>query len=387
VTAPGKSNPEGGAPAATAASGEAARKTKRLGDFELLSKLGQGAMGAVYLARQISKDRKVALKILPQDMARDDEFLERFRREARAAQKLSHPNIVAAYDVGVAENYHYIAMEYVDGRDLDTVLAKKGRFEEVELLKVAHGICSALEAAEEKGIVHRDIKPANILMNSEGVAKLIDMGLSSASQGDRRVTMAGFAVGTPYYISPEQARGTLDVDVRSDIYSFGATLYHLATGKLPFPGNNPVVIMTQHISEYAKPAHEREPAVSRHVSTLIQKMMEKDVAHRQQNARELKLDIEKCMRGETPVLAPIAEMPAKRRVPAAGSGARPKSRQDSKTNIPAAQVAPLGEQIDALLASALPFVPQVYRLAVAASALTILFFGVLLAVIIVLMRT
>jgi serine/threonine-protein kinase len=354
------------------------KKTKRLGDYELLNKLGQGAMGAVFLARQISKDRKVALKVLPQDMARDEEFLERFRREARAALKLSHPNIVAAYDFGVAENYHYIAMEYVDGRDLDTILAKKGRLEERELLHIALGICSALEAAEQKGIVHRDIKPANILMTSGGVPKLIDMGLSSASQGDRRVTMAGFAVGTPYYISPEQARGTLDVDVRSDIYSLGATLYHLATGKLPFPGENPVVIMTQHLTDHAKPPHEAEPRVSLPVSILIQKMMEKNVADRPQNARELHADIQKCLRGERPVLAgdpPAQVKPAPR---AAGGQA--------KAVAPPPVRAPLSDRIDALLASGMPFVPPVYRLAVFASILTIGFFGILLAVILLLRR-
>ena len=257
-------------------------------------------MGSVYLANQLSLKRQVALKILPREMAKDSEFLERFRREARAASKLTHPNIVSAYDIGVADNYHFIAMEYVDGKNLEDLLEKKKRFEEKELLKVAHDMASALEAAEAKGIVHRDIKPANILMSTQGVAKLTDMGLASASQGDQRVTMAGFAVGTPYYISPEQARGELNVDGRADIYSLGATLYHLATGTLPFPGTNPVVIMTQHLKEIVQLPHLRQPAVSQRVSQLIMHMMAKEPSQRHQNATELKADIERCQKGDPP---------------------------------------------------------------------------------------
>lgn len=332
-------------------------------------------MGAVYLARQISQNRQVALKILPQEMARDEEFLERFRREARAAAKLVHPNIVAAYDVGVADNFHYIAMEYVDGKDLESILNKKGIYETKELLKIAHDICSALEAAESKSIVHRDIKPSNILLNSQGQAKLIDMGLSSAGQGDRRVTMAGFAVGTPYYISPEQARGVYDVDGRSDIYSLGATLYHLCSGKLPFPGTNPVVIMTQHITEQPKAPHEKEPKVDRHLSDLIMKMMAKDPADRQQTASELKVDIEKCMLGESPGTKASGVKKSK----------APGQPSKSKIAVPAAPKVSFGEQISGAIDSLFFFLPKMYRLAAAAviGTLLLLIFILLIVAIIV----
>jgi len=288
--------PPTGKPAAPAE-----KKTRKLGDYELVGKLGQGAMGSVYLANRLSTGQKVAIKILPNDLARDAEFLERFRREARAAQKIQHPNVVAAYDVGVADNYNYIALEYMDGPNLELILQKKGRFSEQDLLKTAMDMSLALEAAQAQGIVHRDIKPANILMNSQGVSKLTDLGLASASKGDQRVTMAGFAVGTPFYISPEQARGDLDVDCRADIYSLGATLYHLATGTLPFPGNNPVLIMTKHLQEMPQKPNERQPAVSERVSALIWKMMQKDPKDRHQDATELKADIERCMAGEMPL--------------------------------------------------------------------------------------
>ncbi len=307
---PGEKAPQGATGAGDGASKAATDPAKkhRLGDYDLTAKLGQGAMGSVYLAKRVSSGEQVALKILPPNLAQDQEFLERFRREARSASKLSHPNLVAALDVGFADNkYHYIAMEYIDGPNLEVVLKKAGgKLPLPDLLRIATDITQALTEAEKHGIVHRDIKPANILMNSAGVSKLTDLGLSSADKGDQRVTMAGYAVGTPFYISPEQARGERNVDSRSDIYSLGATLYHLATGTLPFPGNNPVVIMTQHITERAQPACLREPSVPKHFSVLLEKMMSKDPGARQQTAKELLDDLELCRRGETPAIKVIA---------------------------------------------------------------------------------
>jgi serine/threonine-protein kinase len=347
------------------------KKVHRLGNYELVAKLGQGAMGAVYLAKN-PEGRDVALKLLPPNLAQDQEFLERFRREARAASKLSHPNIVAALDVGFADKYHYIAMEYVDGPNLEVVLKKKGRLNIAEILRVAQDVASALTEAEKHGIVHRDIKPANILMNSKGVCKLTDMGLSSASAGDQRVTMAGFAVGTPFYISPEQARGEMNVDTRADIYSLGATLYHLCTGTLPFPGTNPVVIMTQHISERPQPAHLREPSVPKHLSQLLEKMMAKDPAARPQNAAELKEDLERCARGEAPVL----------------KGTPPASQlRTERPNVPApqpAQAAPSGspkttflDRVNALI----PFAPVPLRLPIFAVGMTLLLLGAIFLIV------
>lgn len=358
MTSPSRPNPPS---AGTSAAAPAEKKTRKLGDYELIGKLGQGAMGSVYLANRMSTGQKVAIKILPNDLARDAEFLERFRREARAAQKIKHPNVVAAYDVGVADNYNYIALEYMDGPNLELMLQKKGRFSEEELLKTARDIASALEAAEAQGIVHRDIKPANILMNSQSVSKLTDLGLASASKGDQRVTMAGFAVGTPFYISPEQARGDLDVDCRADIYSLGATLYHLATGTLPFPGNNPVLIMTKHLQDMPQKPHERQPAVSERISALIWKMMQKDPKDRHQNATELKADIERCMAGEMPLGkgAPGAKaVPAK---PKATIEKEPEAKAEAVHAVSSGPPKSAADQILALPDKVLPFVPEALR--------------------------
>lgn len=261
-------------------------------------------MGAVYLARQVQLDRNVALKILPPELAQDQEFLERFRREARASAKLNHPNIVVAYDVGVAGGYHYIAMEYIDGKDLEQGLQSqpKGRYPESEVLSIARQMAMALQAASSAGITHRDIKPANILKHSDGSYKLTDLGLASRKVDDKQVTQTGSAVGTPFYISPEQARGEQNVDVRSDIYSLGATLFHLATGRLPFPGDNSVVVMTRHLTEQVQPPEEVEPSVSKGLSRLIVKMMAKNPKDRHQTAEELFEDLEMVERGEVPLL-------------------------------------------------------------------------------------
>ncbi|MGD0089194.1 MAG: serine/threonine-protein kinase [Planctomycetota bacterium] len=359
MTTPGNPKPE---PSAAAKAG-APRKTHRLGDsdYELEGKLGQGAMGKVYKAKQLSQNRIVALKLLPKDMAQDEEFLERFRREARAAMRLSHPNIVAAYDMGMAENYHYIAMEFVDGPSLELYLQRKGRLTQAEVLKVALDMSAALGEAEAHHIVHRDIKPGNILFsNSQRLNKLTDLGLASASEGDRRVTMAGYCVGTPYYVSPEQARGERDVDGRADIYSLGATLYHLATGRLPFEGLNPLVIMGKHLQEEPPAPNVREPAVSAHVSALIQKMMAKDPAKRPQNALDLRVDIERCMKGEMPLPPGVRPKP-----PPAEPGAP-------------GQASPAW--LDRIVASAdrlLPFLPAPARLPTLALAATAAALGLL----------
>ena len=341
-----------------------AKQPRKVGDFELLSKIGQGAMGTVFLARQISQDRKVALKILPMELARDQEFLERFRREARTVTKLTHPNIVSAYQIGVSDGYHYIALEYVDGLDLETILDKRGFLPEKEVLRVALEMCSALEAAHAIGVVHRDIKPSNILIDPQGAAKLIDLGLSSGSQGDRRVTIPGFAVGTPYYISPEQARGLTNIDARVDFYGLGATLYHLSTGKLPFPGNNAVVIMTKHIQENPLPPHQQNPAVSKPLSALIQKLMSKNPAQRPQNAQELRSDIEGCMRGELPSLRDVTD---EWNAAAAGSGG-----VSPATVLTTAANRPLDERILEKVDELFSFAPKSWRVPIAAAAATII---------------
>ncbi|MBE7463787.1 MAG: serine/threonine protein kinase [Planctomycetes bacterium] len=279
-------------------------RRRQLGPYELLKKLGQGAMGAVYLARHEQTGQKVALKVLPPDMAEDHEFLERFRREMRAMVRLRHPNVVAAYDVGEVDGFHYIAMEFVDGEDLEDGFRHfpNKRYPAAEIIKIARSIAHALAAASELGIVHRDIKPANILKDENGHYKLTDLGLAARVLDDERVTQTGLAVGTPYYISPEQAQGYENVDVRADIYSLGATLYHLATGQLPFPDENAVVVMTRHVQEELRPPSELIPDLPKPICRLIVKMMAKRPADRHKDAKELLADIEGIAKGEVPHL-------------------------------------------------------------------------------------
>jgi len=289
-----------------------AKKYKPIGDFNIVQKLGRGGMGSVYLAVKISTGEQVALKILLPELVNDPEMYERFKREARATQRFSHPHIVSAVDFGNVEKYHYIAMQYVDGPDLEKLLASDGLFGEEKILRVAFEMALALEEIEKQGIVHRDMKPSNIMVTSAGVYRLTDLGLSSAGAGDQRVTMAGSAIGTPFYISPEQAKGDMEVDIRADIYGLGATLYHLATGSVPFPGINDVMIMTAHLKTPLTPPETVEPSVSPCVSALIQRMMEKDPAQRPQTAAELKHMIEQCQRGELPtIVTKETEAPAK----------------------------------------------------------------------------
>jgi hypothetical protein len=228
----------------------------RLGDFQVLRKLGSGGMADVYIARQMSLARDVALKVLKSEYARDEDYVARFRREARAAAKLNHPNIVQVYDVGSAESKHYIAQELVDGVNLRQELSRTGWLDANEAIDVLVGVASALEVASEAGITHRDIKPENIMRSSRGVIKVADFGLArlGADAGESRVdlTQAGLTLGTPRYMSPEQVQGHV-ADVRSDLYSLGVTMYHLLTGRPPFEADDPLALAVMHLHETPVP--------------------------------------------------------------------------------------------------------------------------------------
>jgi serine/threonine-protein kinase len=213
-----------------------------LGGYELIRKLGEGGMGATYLARQVSMDRLVALKVLKKGLAKKAGFVERFVREAHLAGRLSHANIVQALDVGEAGGFHYLAMDYVEGQTASALIPSGGAMPEAQALDIALQVARALEAAHRQGIVHRDVKPENILVTAEGIAKLCDFGLAREAEGESGLTQTGTALGTPHYIAPEQARGEGGVDVRADIYSLGATLYHLVTGRTPFEGPTAAVV-------------------------------------------------------------------------------------------------------------------------------------------------
>ncbi|HOX07086.1 MAG TPA: protein kinase [Planctomycetota bacterium] len=320
----------------------AARGTgKRLGNYELISKLGQGGMGAVYKARQESMDRLVALKVLPKSLARNEEFITRFLREARAAGRLSHPNVVAGIDAGFADGFYYFAMEYVEGANLGSVLREQGPLPENTAAEYARQVALALDHAHGTGIVHRDVKPENILVTADGQAKLCDLGLARSSGEDMRVTQAGMAVGTPYYISPEQAMGR-EPDARSDIYSLGCTLYHLIAGRPVFDGPNPLAIMQKHIADTAAPLGEARPGVSRAIEAVVGRMIAREPAERYQTAAEAAEDLGKAVSGGVPAALGSA-MAARRRAARQGTGSTRSTRSlRQATGRPGTTVRPAG---------------------------------------------
>ncbi|GMV82967.1 MAG: hypothetical protein AMXMBFR7_41510 [Planctomycetota bacterium] len=285
-------------------SGEQPTRTM-LGDYELLKEIGRGGMGSVYLATQVSLGRPVAVKILSKDLAKNADFVQRFFREARAVAQLNHPNLIQGIAVGEIEGQYFFAMEYVDGPSaMQRLKDMGGKLLEDEALDIAIQVARALEHAHKHGMVHRDIKPDNILLTNDGTAKLCDLGLAKLTRAeDAGLTQAGQAVGTPNYISPEQARGRTDVDIRSDLYSLGATTYHLLVGEPPYTGNAAAVIMTQHLAEPPRDAHAANPDVSPEFSGVLLRLMQKKPEDRYASPAELIADLEALKRGEAPARA------------------------------------------------------------------------------------
>ena len=281
------------------------RSGRQIPGYHVIKKLGAGAMAQVFKARQLSLDRIVAIKVLPQKFTNNPDFVQRFYDEGKAAAKLNHPNIVQAYDVGKASEYHYFVMEFVDGRTVFDDIQSYGPYQEPAAVKIAVEIANALKHAHERGFIHRDVKPKNIMIEDEtGVAKLADMGLARAV-GDREAAEleAGKAYGTPYYISPEQIRGEVDVDFRADIYSLGATLYHMVTGKVPFDGPNPSAVMRKHLSEDLTPPDHLNSALDAGIGEVIEVCLNKDRDKRYNSTADLLADLEAIQRGESPVQA------------------------------------------------------------------------------------
>jgi len=285
------------------------------GRYQVVRKLGAGGMANVYLAEDQELGRRVAIKILNDRHANDEQFVERFRREAKNAAALSHPNIVSIYDRGEAEGTYYIAMEYLDGRSLKELIVQRGPAPVTVSVEYARQILSALRFAHRHGIVHRDIKPHNVLVDAEGRVKVTDFGIARA--GASQMTEAGSIVGTAQYLSPEQARGT-DVDQRSDLYSLGVVLYELLTGTLPFNGDTPVEIAMKHLSTVPELPSERRPEVPRDLDLIVMRALAKDPDDRYESAEEMDADLERFLRGAA--VSPLTEESATQvmRVPAAG---------------------------------------------------------------------
>ena len=270
---------------------------KVFGDFELEKKLGQGGMGEVFLARQLSLDRHVAIKLLSKEMAKKKGFVERFEREAKSMGKFIHPNAVQVFAYGVTNNQHYLAIEFIDGQSMQDWMNQLGKLPIGDAIHVLLRCADALRVAHsEHNVVHRDIKPDNILVTKKGVVKVADFGLAKAvgagDDEDMSLTQSGTGLGTPLYMAPEQARDAKNVDFRTDIYALGITLYYFVTGKLPFSGDTVVkLIMSKEAGKYDNARkHNRE--VPEKLDMIIDKMIQRDKQHRYVGCDELIHDLD-----------------------------------------------------------------------------------------------
>lgn len=280
------------------------RPAQQIPGFQILSKLGQGAMAVVFKAKQLSLDRTVAIKILPRRLSENKEFVDRFYREGKAAAMLNHANIVQAYDVGESGGYHYFVMEFIDGQTVYDLLTGGKPLEEKDALRIIIQCTKALGHAHQQGLIHRDVKPKNIMITKGGDVKLADMGLAR-EVGDYATATAeaGRAYGTPYYISPEQIRGEIHIDGRADLYALGATFYHMVTGKVPFDGSTPSAVMHKHLKEPLVPPDHINHKLSAGVGEIIEVMMAKNPDDRYPSTSELISDLESVAAGEPPLQA------------------------------------------------------------------------------------
>jgi serine/threonine-protein kinase len=272
--------------------------------YQLLEKLGQGSMGTVFKARQLSMDRLVAIKVLLPRLAGNQEYLKRFTREAHLAARLSSNNVVQAIDVGSAGPLHYFIMEYVEGTTIKQDLETGKIYKENEAVEIVLQVAQALEHAHRRGLIHRDIKPANIILTADGIAKLADLGLARQTT-DRATARAekGLTLGTPFYISPEQIRSREDIDSRADIYSLGATLYHMVTGQPPFPYKTVDEVLNAHLEEELRPPDHLNTQLSAGLGEVVELMMARDRRHRYGTPSDLIIDLECLLSGDPPKLA------------------------------------------------------------------------------------
>ena len=283
----------------------ASLREQQIPGYILSEKLGSGAGGAVYRAKQVSMNREVAIKLLHGRLAKNPEYLKRFVKEAHVAARCSHNNIVQAIDVGSAGGAHYFVMELIQGKTIaDFLKGSKPIFEEKEATEIILQIAQALEHAARRSLVHRDIKPSNIMLTAEGVAKLADLGLAREATDQETIERErGLTIGTPFYIAPEQIKGKDDIDSRADIYSLGATFYHMVTGRPPFEGANVHEVIEKHLREPLTPPDHLNHKLSSGVGEVIEIMMAKECKGRYQKPEDLVIDLECLLNNEAPKLA------------------------------------------------------------------------------------
>jgi serine/threonine-protein kinase len=281
-----------------------------LKDFRLLQKLGEGGMGAVYKAHQISLDRVVAVKVPFRHLAKDASFVGRFYREARVMARLDHPHILRCYSVGEENGWHYLAMEFIDGASMQSWLEKLGKLSVPDALHVTLACAHALQHAHDQGMVHRDIKPDNILVTTKGIVKVADMGLAKALEDDLGLSRTGTGAGTPHYMAPEQAQDAKHVDGRSDIYALGSMLYCFLTGRPPFKGDTYVELLMEKQKGKHTPARRVNPDVPERLDLMIDKMLAAKPEHRYKSCAELIRDLEALhLASETLSFIPGAVVP------------------------------------------------------------------------------
>ncbi|MDQ6727506.1 MAG: Stk1 family PASTA domain-containing Ser/Thr kinase [Actinomycetota bacterium] len=266
------------------------------GRYQIVRHLARGGMAEVYLARDLLLDRPVALKVLFPEFASDHSFVERFRREARAAANLNHPNIVSIYDWGEEDGTYFIVMEYVDGLTLRDVIRRQGPLLATRAAEIGADIAAGLHFAHVNGVVHRDVKPGNVIITASQV-KVTDFGIARAGDPAESLTQAGAVMGTATYFSPEQAQGHV-VDLRSDVYSLGVVLYEMVAAKPPFTGENPVSIAYQHVREEPVPPSDINPDVPPAFEAIVTKAMAKNRANRYGSAEDLRVDLVRFTQGQ-----------------------------------------------------------------------------------------
>jgi serine/threonine-protein kinase len=277
-----------------------------LAGFRLERRLGKGGMGEVWLATQLSVGRQVAVKVLPPDFAANPEAVQRFLHEGRLAARLDHYHIVTVHEAGEDNGTFYLAMACIEGESLDQRLKRSGLLPEAEALTVVQAMANALAYAwDEFRLLHRDIKPANIMVDRRGRVFLMDLGLAKSLGEESGLTLSGTILGTPQYMSPEQAEGLSDLGVATDVYSLGATLYHLVTGSPPFTGDSALKVLHQHLHAPLPPPRSRNPALSEGCGRLIERMMAKRPAERYSDWRALLADVDRVLQGVEPAVAEV----------------------------------------------------------------------------------